>query len=82
MAERFAANPRNSALLDALDKAAAAARSLPFEITLWRVQNIFYNLMLTVYPEANRAAQAGDEEALAWIELFRDLGDQLRVRVD
>jgi alpha-amylase/alpha-mannosidase (GH57 family) len=82
MAERFAADPRNPALLDALDKAAATARSLPFEITLWRVQNMFYNLMLTVYPEVRRIAQAGDEEALAWVELFRDLGDQLRVRVE
>jgi alpha-amylase/alpha-mannosidase (GH57 family) len=82
MAERWTEDPRNSALLDALDKAAAAARSLPFEITVWRVQNMFYNLMLTTYPEVRRIAESGDEEARAWVALFRDLGEQLKVRVE
>jgi alpha-amylase/alpha-mannosidase (GH57 family) len=82
MAVRFAATPRELPLLEKLNASVAMARSLPFEVALWRAQNIYYNLMLTEYPEARDQAAAGDPEAQAWAECFRALGSKLSVRVD
>ncbi len=82
MAERFAADPDDYGLLEKLNGAVRMARSLPFEVTLWRVQNIFYQLMLTVLPGVRARAAIGYDEARAWGDCFRTLGENLRVRVD
>ncbi len=82
LAERLTAEPQDHARLHSLVGAVRVAHSLPFEVQLWRVQNMFYNLMLTAYRERSERAHAGDEEALAWAESFRALGGHLRVRVD
>ncbi|HVX65385.1 MAG TPA: DUF3536 domain-containing protein [Bryobacteraceae bacterium] len=79
MAERLAADPASLELLKKLDSAAAVARSLPFEAVLWRVQNIYHHLMLTIYKEYE--GKAG-EEAQEWLDTFRALGARLSVRVD
>jgi alpha-amylase/alpha-mannosidase (GH57 family) len=79
MAERLAAEPDSLELLQKLDAAAAVARSLPFEAVLWRVQNLYHHLMLTVYKEYE--AKAGGE-AREWLDTFRALGAKLSVRVD
>lgn len=76
LAERFAADPRDLDALEDLDSAAGIARSLPFEVPLWRVQNIYYNAMREVYREHE------GESAQAWVERFRALGAKLSVRVD
>ena len=63
-----------------LQKAVAAvdlARLLPFYVDLWKVQNLYYEMMQKIAaPE--RAVQA--ENAAHWQELFRRLGELLRVR--
>jgi hypothetical protein len=60
MAETFASEPRNLASLEKLDAAVRMAQSLPFEVVLWRVQNMYYDIMLTVYPEFRSLAARGD----------------------
>ncbi|PYX88142.1 MAG: hypothetical protein DMG67_17835 [Acidobacteria bacterium] len=75
-----------------LQKAVAAvelASLLPFHVDLWNAQNIYYELMQkhplplaqrdeqSVQPDEKRDA----EEALRWHELFRKLGDLLKVRL-
>jgi alpha-amylase/alpha-mannosidase (GH57 family) len=82
MAEQFAATPEDAEQLEKLEAAAAMARSLPFEVVLWRVQNIYYDLMLTVLPDFSSRAAAGDRGAREWVRRFRSLGDRLGVRVD
>lgn len=54
--------------------------SLPFEVDLWKVQNIYYKLLQTVYLELQGKATQGDNEAKAWVECFNALGDKLRIR--
>jgi hypothetical protein len=76
MAERLTADPSDFDLLVRLADVVGMARSLPIEVVLWRVQNMFHNLMRTVYPAMR---EAGED---AWVASFRMLGDQLRVRVD
>lgn len=50
---------------------------LSFEVNLWRVQNLYYELAGTIYPERQRRAQAGDPFASVWTELFLTLGREL-----
>lgn len=50
---------------------------LSFEVNLWRVQNRWYELAATVYPERQTRAQEGDPQARVWTGLFLDLGREL-----
>jgi len=82
IALRMGAEPRNLEILQQLDSAVAVARKLPFEVVLWRVQNVFHNMLLTVYPESQARAAEGDPKALPWLECFRALGAKLSVRIE
>ena len=75
-----------------LQKAVAAvelASLLPFHVDLWNAQNIYYELMqkhpLPLAQRDEQSAQLDEkrdaEEALRWRELFRKLGDLLKVRL-
>jgi hypothetical protein len=61
--------------------AGALARALPFEVDLWRAQNLFHATLREVYPDLLARAEAGDEVAAAWAEQFRALGRDLSVVV-
>jgi hypothetical protein len=78
---RLAAAPTDLTVLKKLQAAAALVRTLPFEVDLWRAQNVYYELLRGVYPEFLDKADQGDEEAHAWVERFVPLGEALRVRV-
>jgi hypothetical protein len=78
---RLAADPTDLMILKKLEAAAALVRTLPFEVDLWRAQNVYYQLLREVYPEILDKADQGDEEAHAWVERFAPLGKALQVRV-
>ncbi|HUW64230.1 MAG TPA: DUF3536 domain-containing protein [Spirochaetia bacterium] len=80
MGERWLGHPADEAQLAHLDDVVGLARALPFEVDLWKVQNIYYRLMQTVYPGFRNSAGNGDEEARLWLGRFNDLGNKLRVR--
>ncbi|MEW6423262.1 MAG: DUF3536 domain-containing protein [Bacillota bacterium] len=80
MAERLHEQPGNHSLLAHLDEAIALVRALPFEVDLWKVQNVYYGLLQAVYPEFSKKAGQGDEEARTWVDRFNALGDKLRMR--
>lgn len=77
LAAAAAAAP-SRANLERLEHMAAMARVLPFDVSLWEAQNVFYHMLQTLYPQ--RGAEAGPEAA-RWVESFRHLGDLLRVKV-
>lgn len=54
--------------------------SLPFEVDLWKVQNIYYKLLQTAYREHKEKAAQGDDKAKAWVDHFNALGDKLRIQ--
>ena len=81
-AERLASKPGDLSLLEKLDAAVAMAVALPFQVVLWRVQNIYYDLMLSAYREFLALAGKGDRDSSAWVERFRALGTKLSVRVE
>ncbi len=53
-------------------------RMLPFEVNLWKAQNVYYALLRTLYPSQ---VERPDEDARRWVEVFRGLGDKLRIAV-
>ena len=64
--------------MDALIDLAAI---LPFDINLWTVQNIGYELLHRVLPEYDRLAQQGDAAAQVWVAQFMSLVSKLRLAV-
>ncbi|SPF52826.1 Glycoside hydrolase, family 57 [Candidatus Sulfopaludibacter sp. SbA4] len=80
--EQFAANPDDPTLLDRIDARIKLARTLPFEVILWRPQNLWFEMRRTVYDGFAGRAAGGDQEAAVWVERFRRLGESLSAQVD
>jgi alpha-amylase/alpha-mannosidase (GH57 family) len=76
----WADEPEQLGRLRRLRRAAEFARSLPFELDLYHVQNRFYALMESVLPRFHEQAERGDTVAIEWREHFNALGEALRVR--
>ena len=81
-ARQLAANPEDKALLETLEALATTARSLSFDIDVWQVQNIYFDLMKQTYPRVRVLAAVGDTHASDWVRAFIRLGEQLAVSVD
>ena len=81
MIARLVATSEDVDLLKELLAAAQLTRSAPFPVDLWKVQNLYYQLLHSTYPELKKRAQEGDETAMAWLDQFVLLGQQLSVRV-
>jgi alpha-amylase/alpha-mannosidase (GH57 family) len=78
LARELAEEPQSLERLEALLSALQLVDELPFELNLWTVQNLFWELANGVYPEFRSRTDAAARE---WTERFRELGDKLSVRV-
>ncbi|BAF59768.1 hypothetical protein PTH_1587 [Pelotomaculum thermopropionicum SI] len=78
--EQLKAKPDDLSLIRQLDAVVGLVRTLPFEVDLWKVQNIYYRLFQTVYRGYLEKAAKGDESARAWVDQFNSLGDKLKMR--
>jgi alpha-amylase/alpha-mannosidase (GH57 family) len=81
LAHRFLEHPRDSELLEQWSAMASLTEALPFDVNLWKTQNVFYDLLNSVYPTMKERAAAGDDSAARWIAIFTMLGQQLSVAV-
>ncbi len=81
LAVEFGENPESLELLDQLDDAVELAVELPFEVNLWRSQNIYWDILQNRYQELIERG-SDDEELNNWIEKFQELGERLSVEVD
>jgi alpha-amylase/alpha-mannosidase (GH57 family) len=79
---QFAANPGNLDLLNRIEACIALAHSLPFEVVLWKPQNVWFEIRRTAYDDFVKRAAEGDAAAAAWVERFRKLGQSLSAQVD
>jgi alpha-amylase/alpha-mannosidase (GH57 family) len=79
--ERLAVHPHELSLLAALEGATRLVCSLPFELKLWKLQNVFYDLLQRVYPDVLDKADQGDTEAQTWVDHFVALGNTLLIKV-
>jgi len=78
VSDALAANPGDVKLLSEFDDVINLVRMLPFEVNLWKAQNVYYTLLGPLYPSEVERTNA---EARRWVELFRGLGDKLRISV-
>jgi alpha-amylase/alpha-mannosidase (GH57 family) len=82
MMTKLVDNPDDTAFLKELLAAAEMVRSLPFPVDLWKVQNLYHEMLQSTYPIFQKRAQQGDAAAVEWLEQFTLLGKQLSIRVD
>jgi alpha-amylase/alpha-mannosidase (GH57 family) len=81
IAAAFLEHPRDLDRLETWSQLARLTEALPFDVNLWKSQNVFYDLLKTVYPSMAERAEAGDETAQRWVELFTGVGELLSVAV-
>jgi hypothetical protein len=81
LANDFLEHPRDMERLEKWADMASLTEALPFDVNLWKTQNVFYDLSRNVYPTMLTRAREGDEAAKRWIQVFTALGDQLSVAV-
>src|SRR5262249_18962086 len=81
-AERWREQGGDGDLLQTLIAGVDLARSLPHEPDLWKVQNVYCELMRTAFAQRVAQYQAGDASAREWLGRFVLLGEKLRVRVE
>ncbi len=79
MAEDWESRPCNLEKVVSLEAAVKLARSFPFEIRLWEIQNAYYSV-LTNSANGSKARWAGCDQP-EWKESFRSLGEQLGMRI-
>jgi alpha-amylase/alpha-mannosidase (GH57 family) len=80
MMARLEANPGEIDLLRELAASVALARSVPLAVELGGVQNLYYKMLQTAYPEFQKKAQQGDAAAAEWDSQFISLGEKLSIR--
>lgn len=73
LAARFRENPARMDLLEQLVASVELALSLPFDVQFWKVQNEYFEVLQTFYPEARKSPKAAEK----WLDLFTNLGSKL-----
>jgi len=81
MMARLVTTPEDIDFLKELLDAARMLRALPFQVDLWKVQNLYHEMLKSTYPEFQTRAQQGDKAAQEWLNQFVSLGQQLSMRV-
>jgi alpha-amylase/alpha-mannosidase (GH57 family) len=77
----FRENPDDIVLLAQIDAAVEMGNSLPFDVTFWKTQNFYWEMLETIFPDYRSRAALGDEDAGEWVRLFSALGEKLSVRI-
>ena len=80
--EELWSDPDDAVTLVMVLDAVHVVRILPFEVNLWGLQNDYYELHQSTFPKMKERADGGDANGRAWIQAFRELGDQLNVKID
>lgn len=81
LAEELLGHPDDASLMERLNKAAKLVRTLPFEVNLWKTENICYNILHTCCPDVKEKSDSGDENALEWIRNSTVLAENFRIRM-
>ena len=81
IAEALSSHPEVMSRLQGLTEAVEILDLLPFQVNLWKVQNIYYDMLQSVYPYMQGRAGQGNSEASEWVEKFCALAEKLSVRI-
>jgi hypothetical protein len=80
LAEQLLEQPDDLSRLESLNKAAKLVRTLPFEINLWKTQNICYKILQAHCPTFNEKASLGDQNAQEWLRHSTVLAENFLLR--
>ena len=67
LAEQLLEHPDDLSRMERLNKAAKLVRALPFEVNLWKTQNMCYQVVHTHWSDFKEKAGLGDKSAQEWI---------------
>ncbi|MFC2041671.1 DUF3536 domain-containing protein, partial [Chloroflexota bacterium] len=81
MIARLVDTPEDIDLLKELQTAMEIIHSVPFAVDLWKVQNLYHEMLQSTYPEIQKRAERQDEAAKEWLAQFIPLGKQLSIRI-
>ena len=81
LAEQLLEQPDDLSRLERLNKAAQLVRTLPFEVNLWKTQNICYKFLHTNWSGLKEKADLGDQNAQEWIHNCSVLAENFWIRV-
>jgi alpha-amylase/alpha-mannosidase (GH57 family) len=82
MMGRFVSNTEDLPLLNELVAAVSLSHPIPFKVDLWRVQNVYYEMLNSKYPDYRERGSLGDIFAKEWVSAFTKLGEELSMAVD
>ena len=68
-------------VFDEMTRLIELIRRLPFGCDYWSVQNHYYAVLKSRYPELQERAASGDDAAAEWLASFERLGEALAVHV-
>jgi alpha-amylase/alpha-mannosidase (GH57 family) len=77
LAERLGEAPDDVELLRQLRDGAAIGREHRIEVQRWKARNVCYDLAYSLYPMRRQAPEHQE-----WVQIFRDLAEQLHIRVE
>jgi len=80
-ARAFWTNPKELTGLARLDAAVILARSMPFQINLWQVQNMCAQKLNGTFSAMRAQAEQGSEEAKSWVSHMSSLAEKLDLRL-
>jgi hypothetical protein len=81
LAEELLGNPDDVSLMERLNRAASLVRTLPFEVNLWKTQNLCYRILHTCCSDFKEKGESGDEIAREWIHNSTVLAENFRIRM-
>jgi hypothetical protein len=82
LVDRWRCEPENPEVTLQLAAATELLQVLPFEVNLWRPQNVYFLVKADTFPDVNERAAAGDTAAQLWVAQFCSLGEQLGFRTE
>jgi len=81
MAQHFAQQPLDWENIEALSCLLGVLPLVPLWVDLWSAQNIYYDMLESLYLSMRARRAAGDNAAAEWIAPFCELGKKLGIRV-
>jgi hypothetical protein len=82
MTEKLLEAPEDLSSLEKLIQWLKAVNMLSLDLILWKIQNSYLSVGKRLLETMRRRSTEGDQVAVKWLELFRNLGDLLGVKVE
>jgi len=81
LALQITRNPKDLSLLESFESIVGLLVAMPLRMNLWKVQNLCFQMMNSVYGEIRKKSTQGDQFSMQWIARFDSLAHSLMIRV-